>query len=96
MPELLQPPAAFDANAYWRHTRRFTAALLLVWFGLTFGVIYFAQPLSEMTFFGWPLSYYMTSQGLMIAYVLIVAVYMTGMRRLDRKLGQRQGKTHDT
>ncbi|MEO6920216.1 MAG: DUF4212 domain-containing protein [Collimonas sp.] len=70
---------------HWRSTRRLTLALLLVWFGLTFGVIFFARELANMTLFGWPLSFYMAAQGLALGYLLIVAVYTWQMRSIDRR-----------
>eukprot|EP01036_Dinobryon_divergens_P056869 gene56869-75943_t len=38
---------------YWRKNRIVIAALLGIWFAVTFGVSYFARSLS-FTFFGWP------------------------------------------
>ncbi|AIY43527.1 hypothetical protein LT85_4369 [Collimonas arenae] len=58
---------------------------MLAWFGLTFGVIFFAREMANMTFFGWPLSFYMAAQGLALAYLLIVAVYTWQMRKIDRR-----------
>lgn len=70
--------------AYWRRTRRFTLLLLLSWFLLTFGVIFFARELSAVSFFGWPFSFYMAAQGTTLIYVAIVALYAWRMRQLDR------------
>jgi putative solute:sodium symporter small subunit len=60
--------------------------LLLVWFLMTFGVIFFARELSGLTLFGWPLSFYMAAQGATLIYVVIVAVYAWRMQRLDETL----------
>ncbi len=73
-------------DAYWRRVRRLTIALLASWFLLTFGVIFFARELSGFTLFGWPFPFYMAAQGLTLLYLIIVAVYMMRMRRLDRLL----------
>jgi putative solute:sodium symporter small subunit len=73
-------------SAYWRKVRLLTKALLGVWFLVTFGVIYFARELSHVTVLGWPLSFYMAAQGIVIVYLVIVAVYVWGMRRLDSEL----------
>jgi putative solute:sodium symporter small subunit len=71
--------------SHWRSTRRLTLVLLLVWFMLTFAVIFFARELASMTMFGWPLSFYMAAQGLALGYLLIVAVYTWQIRRIDRR-----------
>jgi putative solute:sodium symporter small subunit len=75
-----------DVSSYWRGTRRLTALLLSIWFLSTFGVIFFARSLSELTLFGWTFSYYMAAQGILLIYVLIVGAYAWRMSYLDRQL----------
>ncbi len=72
--------------AYWRRTRRLTSQLLLVWFLVTFGVIFFARELSGIAFFGWPVSFYMAAQGATLIYVAIIGFHAWRMRRLDKML----------
>ena len=71
---------------YWRRVRRLTLQLLATWFLVTFGVIYFARELSAFTLFGWPFSFYMAAQGVVIIYVLIIAAYVRCMQHLDKIL----------
>lgn len=68
---------------YWRRNLRVTAALLLVWFVVTFVVGWYARDLT-FDFFGWPFSFYMAAQGAQIVYVLITAYYAHYMNRLDQ------------
>ena len=67
---------------YWRKTLVITALLLLVWFGVTFGVGYFARALS-FRFFGWPFSFWMGAQGALLVYGLIIGFYAWYMNKLD-------------
>jgi len=69
---------------YWRSTKRLTSTLLLFWFILTFGSLFFARELSTLHFFSWPLSFYMAAQGLTLSFVLILAVYSLGMHWISR------------
>lgn len=71
---------------HWDGTKRLTRKLLLAWFFITFLTIFFARELSNVTLFGWPLSFYMAAQGAPLLYVVIVAIYAWRMRRLDKKL----------
>lgn len=71
---------------YWRMARRLTVGLLLAWFGVTFGILFFARELASLTVFGWPFSFYMAAQGLTLFYLLLVAVYVCVMRRLDNAM----------
>lgn len=73
-------------DQYWSKVQRLTAGLLLAWFGVTFGVLFFARELADLTLFGWPASFYMAAQGLTLFYFLLVAIYVLVMRRLDGSL----------
>ena len=63
----------------------------LIWFLVTFVMGYFAIPLAEINFFGWPLSFYMAAQGSLIIYVAILYYYAKKMRRLDVEYGVDEG-----
>ena len=76
-------PTQPDLAQHWRHTRRLTLWLLLIWFSVTFGVVFFARQLASVQVFGWPVSFYMAAQGAILVYLLIVAFYAWRMRRLD-------------
>lgn len=77
-------PADSAHDAYWRRVRRLTCVLLLSWFVMTFGFIFFARELADIRILGWPVSFYMAAQGLTLTYLLIVAVYVIRMQALDR------------
>jgi putative solute:sodium symporter small subunit len=70
---------------YWQRNLRLTAILLAIWFIVTFVMAYFARPLAETNFFGWPFSFYMAAQGSLIIYVLIIWYYARRMRKLDEE-----------
>lgn len=71
---------------YWRKNLVLTAALLLIWAVVTFGVSYFARALS-FRFFGWPFSFWMGAQGALLVYCLIIGFYAWYMNRLDIEHG---------
>lgn len=79
-------------NNYWLDTRRLTAVLVATWFGLTFSTIFFARELSGLSFFGWPLSFYLLAQGVILFYAALIAYYAWRMERLDRRY--REGGAH--
>jgi putative solute:sodium symporter small subunit len=70
---------------HWRHGRRLVAALLLVWFGVSFVIPFFARELS-FEFFGWPFAFWVASQGALFVFVAIVVVYNWRMDRLAERL----------
>jgi len=73
-------------RSYWRRNLRLTAALLVIWFVVTFVVGYFARDLS-FSFFGWPFSFWMAAQGSLIVYVVLTWYYARTMDKLDREHG---------
>jgi putative solute:sodium symporter small subunit len=76
---------------YWGRTLKITAVLLAIWFVVTFVMGYFAIPLAEINFFGWPLSFYMAAQGSLIVYLFILYYYAKKMRQLDVEYGVEEG-----
>lgn len=80
-----------DVTSHWRSTRKLTAVLLAVWFGSTFFFIFFARELDQIHLFGWPISFYMAAQGMMLIYLAIVVIHIRRMRRIEQLV---QGEGH--
>jgi putative solute:sodium symporter small subunit len=72
---------------YWRRTLRITAILLSIWFVVTYVVIWFAVPLNQFTFLGFPFAFYMGAQGSLVVYVVLIVFYAWYMNRLDNEFG---------
>lgn len=66
----------------WRRVRAVTAGLLVVWFVATFGTSFFARDL-DAVWFGWPLNWWIASQGALLLYVGVIAAYAWAMSRFD-------------
>jgi putative solute:sodium symporter small subunit len=77
---------------YWRRNLKITAVLLVIWFAVTYVIGWYAVPISEINFFGWPLAYYMGAQGALIIYVLLIGYYAWYMRKLDLEYGVAEGE----
>lgn len=73
----------YSPQHYWLRVRALTLALLLLWFVVTFGVIFFARELAGLTLFGWPVPFYMAAQGTTLIYLLIIGIYALTMKKLD-------------
>ena len=78
-------------NEYWHKNLVMTGILLLVWFIATFVVAWFARELNAITFFGFPLGFYMSAQGSLVIYVAIIGFYAWYMRKLDLEYGVDEG-----
>lgn len=69
--------------AYWRRVGRLTVALLAVWLLVTLVGPWFADETDGLQVFGFPLSFWVASQGALVLYVVITVVYAVAMDRLD-------------
>jgi cation/acetate symporter len=59
--------------------------LLLIWLGVTLLPILLAKQLNQIVIFtGFPLGYYLGAQGSLIAFVILIFVYVWRIERLDR------------
>lgn len=79
-------------RSYWQRTRILTAALLAIWFGISFAPAYYADALNTIDFLGFPLGFYLAAQGNLLGYLLIVGFYARTMDRLDRKQAHLEGR----
>jgi putative solute:sodium symporter small subunit len=77
---------------YWKRNLRITAILMVIWFVVTFVIGYYAIELSQITFMGWPIPFYMGAQGSLAIYVLIIWFYASYMNKLDREYGVHEGE----
>lgn len=78
-------------HEYWRRNLVITGTLLSVWFLVTFVEAWFARELNTMTFLGFPLGFYMSAQGSLIIYVVLIGIYALLMRKLDLEYGVDEG-----
>jgi len=77
---------------YWRKNLFITAILLVVWFIVTFIEGWYARELNNITFFGFPLGFYMSAQGSLIIYVVIIGIYARYMNNLDKVYDVHEGE----
>jgi putative solute:sodium symporter small subunit len=76
---------------YWHRNLVITTILMIVWFIVTFVEGWYARELNTITFFGFPLGFYMSAQGSLIVYVVIIFIYARYMNSLDKAFGVQEG-----
>lgn len=73
---------------YWRRNLRLMASLLAVWALVSFGAgILFVEPLNKVSFMGFPLGFWFAQQGSIIVFVILIAIYVWRMDKLDAEYG---------
>ena len=67
----------------------------MVWFVVSFLLPFFARQLETIHLFGWPLPFYMAAQGALLVYVVIIGIYASRMRGIDREYGVDESEDHE-
>jgi len=80
-------PREERAKQYWQANQRLILTLLAIWFVVTYVQVLFVEQLNTIVIGGFPLGYYMGSQGSLIVFVVQIFYYAFAMNRLDNKFG---------
>ena len=79
-----------DAGArlqHWGKTRNLTFLVLALWVFFAIIVPWLAAPLNSLTFLGFPLGYYMSVQGSLIAFVALIWIQNWRQDQIDDEFG---------
>jgi putative solute:sodium symporter small subunit len=86
-------------RAYWRENIRMITILLIIWFAAGYLHPPFAKLLNETRILtGFPLGYWLASQGALIVFVVLIFFYAWYMNNvLDKKYGmeEEESRTED-
>ena len=77
---------------YWHKNLLITAILLFIWFIVTFVEAWYARELNAFTFLGFPFGFYMSAQGSLIVYVVLIWFYARYMNALDIEYNVDEGE----
>jgi len=76
-------------EAYWKANNRLIITLLAIWFVVSYIPPLFINQLNQIVIAGFPLGYYMGSQGSLITFVVLIFYYAFRMNKLDAQFGAR-------
>ena len=72
---------------YWQRTSKLMWTILVLWFVFSFGFPLFAEQLNAIKIAGFPLGFYMSAQGSLIAFVVLCVWNARAQNKLDREFG---------
>jgi putative solute:sodium symporter small subunit len=75
------------ADRYFFEKTRNMIIYFVIWFIVSYGVVLFAEPLSEIYVNGFPLHYFMGAQGAVITFIILLFVNAKVSDAIDRKYG---------
>lgn len=77
-----------NRREYWRRNLRLMIWLLAIWALVSFGAgILFADALNEIEIAGMPLGFWFAQQGSIITFLVLIAIYVWRMDKLDEEFG---------
>jgi putative solute:sodium symporter small subunit len=78
-------------NRYWKTNLTYLAVLLSIWFIVSYGCgILFVDALNKYRIGEAKLGFWFAQQGSIYVFVVLIAVYVYLMNKLDRKFGYRE------
>ncbi|WP_078543469.1 DUF4212 domain-containing protein [Litchfieldia alkalitelluris] len=80
------------ADSYFRERTRNIIIYLIIWFIVSFGVVFFAEGLSSFTINGFPFHYFMGAQGAVVTFIILLFVNAKLSDKIDQKYGIDESK----
>lgn len=72
---------------HWSRTRNLTIVILILWVIFSFVLPWNAKALNAYEFMGFPLGFYFTAQGSLIAFVVMIFVHNWLQDKIDDEAG---------
>jgi putative solute:sodium symporter small subunit len=83
---MASPPTASQGDdAHWRRTTSLMGLHLGLWFFFAFVVHMLAPVLNKVAVFGFPLGFYMATQGAPLLFLVQLVLFVRQQRRIDRE-----------
>lgn len=76
-------------DAYWKANLRLIVILLAIWFVVAYIPPLIVNQLNQIVIAGFPLGYYMGSQGSLVTFVVLIFYYAWRMNKMDAEYGLR-------
>tara|TARA_B100001750_G_C15224576_1_gene454971 strand:- start:376 stop:636 length:261 start_codon:yes stop_codon:yes gene_type:complete len=72
---------------HWEKTKSHTIITLLIWLFFSIIIFMFGHDLNSKTFLGYPLAYYMSAQGSLLAFVVLLFWFANKQEAIDKEFG---------
>jgi putative solute:sodium symporter small subunit len=80
------------ADQYFRERTRNMMIYLVIWAVVSFGVVFFADSLTDITINGFPFHYFMGAQGAILTFIILLFVNAAVSDKIDKKYGIDENK----
>lgn len=79
-----------ERAGYWRANLQILAVLLPLWFTVSLALsVFLVEPLNQIELFGFPLGFWISQQGAIYVFILLILVYARWMDRIEARHARR-------
>ena len=76
-----------NKEKHWEKTKNHMIVTLVIWFFFSTVIFMFGAEINSMSFLGYPLAYYMTAQGSLLAFVVLIFWFANKQESIDDECG---------
>ena len=76
-----------NKEKHWEKSKNHMIITLVIWFFFSTVIFMFGAEINSMTFLGYPLAYYMTAQGSLLAFVIMLFWTANKQEKIDEEHG---------
>ncbi len=76
-----------NKEKHWEKTKGHMIITLAIWFFFSTVIFMFGAEINSASFLGYPLAYYMTAQGSLLAFVLLIFWFANRQEKIDEECG---------
>ena len=76
-----------NKEKHWEKTRGLMIITLIIWFIFSILIFVFGEEMNTVSFLGYPLAYYMSAQGSIIIFVVLIFWFANRQEKIDEEFG---------
>ena len=76
-----------NKEKHWGKTKNLMIITLIIWFIFSIFIFMFGEELNTASFLGYPLAYYMSAQGSIVVFVVLIFWFANRQEKIDEEFG---------
>ena len=76
-----------NKESHWQKTKNHMLVTLAIWFFFSIVIFMFGESVNQGSFLGYPLAYYMSAQGSLAAFVILIFWFANKQEKIDDEHG---------
>ena len=81
-----------NKEKHWGKTKNLMIITLIIWFIFSILIFMFGEGINTLSFLGYPLAYYMSAQGSIVIFVVLIFWFANRQEKIDEEFGFASGE----